>query len=234
MLKLTKQAVGRILSNAPLQMRNYFKETNEFLFWRLQHVRSNGALYNGHMPYFFTDHFGLPVSYYQGKKVMDVGCGPIGTLEWADGVAERVGLDPLANKYLRLGAKNHKMNYVNAGSENIPFADGHFDIVTTFNSLDHVEDIEATIAEVCRVLKPDGDLLLIVEVNHEPTVTEPHYLTPHRLIDSLATHGLEVANEKLYSIREDHDVYASLLEKSPISNPNDEAILSAHFRKATQ
>ena len=188
---------------------------------------------NGHMADLFTKHFGLLPSYYSGKKVLDLGCGPIGSLEWADDAAERVGPDPLANKYLGLGAKKHKMTYVNSRSEDIPFLDGHFDIVKAFNSLDHVEDVEATIAELCRVLKLGGNLLLIVEINHEPTITEPHYLTEGLILNSLAARSVKVVAKRLCAIRNDHDIYASLVENSPLANPGDEAILSAHFRKGT-
>lgn len=231
MLKIVKNAVGKALSVAPPQLRTYFKETNEMLFWRMHKAKKGGELYNGHMAYYFTDHFGLSPDYYAGKKVLDVGCGPVGTLEWADGAAERVGLDPLADKYLTLGAKDHKMRYVNSGSEKMPFADGHFDIVTTFNSLDHVEDVDATIAELCRVVRPGGDLLLIVEINHEPTITEPHFLTEKILVDAITAKGFEVADKNVCAIREDHDVYASLKERPALANPDDEAILSIHFRK---
>jgi ubiquinone/menaquinone biosynthesis C-methylase UbiE len=65
------------------------------------------------------------------------------------------------------------MRYVAARAEAIPFEDGHFDVVTAFNSLDHVEDLELVAAEICRVLAPGGLLLLIVEVGHPPSATEP-------------------------------------------------------------
>src|SRR4029079_10710133 len=101
---------------------------------------------------FYTSHFGLSASDYAGKRILDIGCGPRGSLEWADMTAERVGLDPLADEYLKLGAKNHKMSYVAAPSEKIPFPDGHFDVVCSFNSLDHVDDIPTTINKIIRVV----------------------------------------------------------------------------------
>jgi len=55
---------------------------------------------------------------------LDIGCGPRGSLEWADMTKERYGLDPLANEYLKLGADKHKMKYVASGAEKIPFEDG--------------------------------------------------------------------------------------------------------------
>ena len=105
--------------------------------------------------------------------MLDIGCGPRGSLELADTALERVGLDPLAKEYLKLGDASHMMTYVASRSESIPFADGYFDIVCSFNSFDHVADLKRTIiAEIVRVVKPGGLFLLLSEVNHAPTKTE--------------------------------------------------------------
>ena len=60
--------------------------------------------------------------------------------------AERVGLDPLADEYVQLHERPQQMRYVAGGAEEIPFEDGHFDYVSTFNSLDHTDDVDAAIA----------------------------------------------------------------------------------------
>ncbi len=75
--------------------------------------------------------FGLPLELYDGKRVLDLGCGPRGSLEWAERAAERVGLDPLADEYQRLHSREHAMTYVAAPAEAIPFPDSHFDVVST-------------------------------------------------------------------------------------------------------
>ena len=229
MKQIVKKVVGRVLSAGPQALQTRFKETNEMLYWRLQKFRSGAELYNGHMAYFFTSLFGLDRDYYNGKRILDVGCGPIGTLEWADDALERVGLDPLADKYVKLTAGKHKMRYVKSGCESIPFADGHFDIVTTFNSLDHVENVDAAIVELTRVLRPGGDMLIIVEINHEPTITEPHTLSEDF---GEKFKGLDVVSRGICAIRDDHDVYASLLDPKPPASADDEAILWLHLRKA--
>lgn len=57
--------------------------------------------------------------------------------------------------------------------ERIPFADESFDVISSFNSLDHVDDLPAVVEELIRVLAPGGTLLLLMDVNHEPTDSEP-------------------------------------------------------------
>ena len=159
----------------PLRVREWIKARAEMRYWRRRYGEEN-VLGNQHYEYFYTTLFGLERQNYSGKKVLDVGCGPRGSLEWAVDAKERVGVDPLVDSYRQLGIDLHAMRYVCAPAEAIPFGDGYFDIVTSFNSLDHVQDPEKAAEELVRVLAPGGLLLLIVEVEHEATLTEPHRL----------------------------------------------------------
>ncbi len=147
------------------------KHHEEYAFWRNLH-RTEG-LANGHFEYVFTHVFGLGADWFAGKRMLDIGCGPTGSLEWATMAAERVGLDPLVDNYRSLGIEGHAMQYVNAPSENIPFPTAYFDVVSSFNSLDHVDELEQTVDEIKRVVTAGGTLLIIVEVNHPPTIAEP-------------------------------------------------------------
>ena len=160
----TKQAAVRV---AP----TLWKYANELRYW-LKVKRREGTLSNGHYESFFTELFGLGPADYRGATVLDIGCGPRGSLEWATMAEARYGLDPLAAVYARLSPE-HAMTYVAAPAEKIPFPDDHVDVVSTFNSLDHVDDVEAVLDEIARVLKPGGHLLLITDYGHEPTPCEP-------------------------------------------------------------
>lgn len=152
------------------------KERGELAYWREKKAQE-GQLRNDHYKFLFTDHWGLSEEFYSGKRVLDIGCGPRGSLEWAEGALERVGLDSLVKSYQTLGIDQHKMKYVDSGIESAPFPDCYFDIVTSINSLDHVESVEKAIAEIKRITKPGGAFLLLVEVNHAPTVCEPHTMS---------------------------------------------------------
>lgn len=163
-----------------------WKEFHELSYWkRIKKVE--GSLSNEHYKRFYTTHFGLEDSFYEGKVLLDIGCGPRGSLEWASMASRRMGIDPLANKYLQLGASRHNMEYINSPAEKIPLEDGVCDVVFSFNSLDHVENIEQTLEEVKRVTRSGGLFLVLVEVNHPPTDTEPHELTPMRLLEGLGS-----------------------------------------------
>lgn len=147
------------------------KGDHELAFWR-ERVAQEGVLKGPHYPNIMMAQFGLTPEFFFGKAVLDVGCGPRGSLEWCASPL-RVGLDPLAVRYLELGVGDHAMNYAASGAEAMPFRDGAFDVVTSMNSLDHVDDLDATVHELVRVIKPGGSLLLVTAVGHEPSPTEP-------------------------------------------------------------
>ena len=148
------------------------KEDAELAFWESR-ASQQGVLSNDHFAYFYTTHFGLDPAFYQDKSILDIGCGPRGSLEWATQARERVGLDPLADAYRRLGTDRHAMRYVACGAERIPFPDASFDIVCSLNSLDHVDDLDAVTAEIIRVLAPGGLFLLLTDIHRHPTILEP-------------------------------------------------------------
>ncbi len=117
---------------------------------------AEGELRGDHYGGLFTGLVGVEPNFYAGKDVLDIGCGPRGSLNWAEMARRRVGLDPLAEDYRELGIDSHPMEYVAAAAEEMPFDDASFDVITSFNSLDHVEDLDRTIAEIKRVLRPGG------------------------------------------------------------------------------
>jgi SAM-dependent methyltransferase len=115
-----------------------------------------------------------------------------------------------------------------APSESIPFPNGRFDVVTMFNALDHVEDVDRTIGELKRVCAPGGTVLLIVEINHPPTVTEPHLLDMS-IMDKFD--GFSVAHIEVFGIRDDHDVYGSLTDRHPFQGSDKPGILCLRLTK---
>jgi SAM-dependent methyltransferase len=181
---LSPQVRGSLISmvNAVPLLGRALKHSRELDFWKSR-KKEEGQLDNTKYEYFYTTHFGIDREFYRGKRILDIGCGPRGSLEWADKAAERVGLDPLVPAYRKLGIDRHKMKYCAARSERIPFPGAYFDVVASVNSLDHVDDVHETIQEIARVTKPHGIFLVIVEVNHRVRACEPHNL-PLDIINS--------------------------------------------------
>lgn len=207
------------------------KEREEIDYWKSR-LAAEGKLSNERYLQSYTSTFDIEPSFYVGKRILDIGCGPRGSLEWADMAAQRVGLDTLVPKYLKMGADRHKMNYVAAPSDAIPFPAQHFDVVCAFNSLDHVAHLEKTIAEIKRVVRPGGLFLLIVEVNHRPTASEPIDLPWS--ISGAFMDAFNLLMEKRYEIGKNHDIYGqiSINDRYNDANPANRAgILVAKFEK---
>jgi SAM-dependent methyltransferase len=180
---------------------------HELAYWRYRKSQE-GTLRHDHYEWAFTTYFGLERAAYAGRRVLDVGCGPRGSLEWATMAAERVGVDPLADAYRALGTDRHQMRYVSAPAESLPFPDGAFDVVSSFNALDHVGDSRRVAAEIARVTRPGGLGLILVEVNHQPTPTEPQTL-PWTLAEWFQP-AFTVEWTRAYEIGPKHDLYGQL------------------------
>jgi len=204
------------------------KEFYEWLFWKIQKIKEK-KLTNHHYEEFFTTYFGFTPQDYSGKKIMDVGCGPRGSLEWADMVAERVGLDTLADKYVKLEGKHHKMKYVQAGTESIPFDAEYFDVVSSFNSLDHVDNLDNSIEEIMRVVKPGGYFLLISDIHSYPTICEPSAFN-WDIVDKFKGR-MEMISESHY---EGNLMYKSIRKGTKFDHSNKDdryGIITAKFKK---
>jgi SAM-dependent methyltransferase len=210
MLAIVKRAARwGYVSMFPHALKRHY----ELKYWKRRYEDEDGHLSNSHYEPLYTVVYGLQRKDYSAKRVLDIGCGPRGSLEWADMTAQRVGLDPLVPDYLKLGAIKHKMEYVASGSENIPFPDGHFDIVVCLNALDHVDDLHATIREIKRVTKRGGFFLLSVEIEHPATLTEP--LTINEIALKNLNPEFKVVCDFKVGTPRDHDLHRAVIARSP-------------------
>jgi ubiquinone/menaquinone biosynthesis C-methylase UbiE len=60
-----------------------------------------------------------------------------------------------------LGKKGSKVSFVRASADKLDFADGFFDAVISVMVMHHLEDARAVLAELCRVLRRGGRLLIV-------------------------------------------------------------------------
>lgn len=89
--------------------------------------------------------------------VLDVGCGD-GQISRA--LASRgaavTGIDPTERNLVVARERAGGPVYVKAGADDLPFDDASFDAVVACLVFEHIDDVDAAIAEVARVLRPGG------------------------------------------------------------------------------
>ncbi|GEM_PF-690179 len=99
----------------------------------------------------------LPPPPRPGAALLDVGCGG-GLLAPHQPGYRHVGVD-LVGSALRVAARAGVAG-VHADSARLPFPDGAFAAVAAGEVLEHVDDLDGTVAEVCRVLAPGGTVVI--------------------------------------------------------------------------
>src|SRR5687767_10314946 len=62
---------------------NIWQDYRTIWRWKEKEAQESGRLLNTHYEPFYTTVFGLTHADYAGKAVLDIGCGPRGSLEWA-------------------------------------------------------------------------------------------------------------------------------------------------------
>ncbi|MFC7396733.1 class I SAM-dependent methyltransferase [Chelatococcus sp. GCM10030263] len=96
------------------------------------------------------------------KTALDVGCGEgrFCRMLRARGIAT-TGIDPTAALLNAAHRRDPDGDYRLGRAEALPFADASFDLVVSYLTLIDIDGVEAAIAEMARVLRPGGDLLIV-------------------------------------------------------------------------
>lgn len=117
----------------------------------------------------------------RGSRILDLGSGMGGTSV----ALALAGAHPLAFEYnraycdiirLRAGRYALGLPVLNGAGERLPFADASFDLAIAWDVVEHVQDPAQLLAELARVIKPGGRVLLTV-INRF-AYRDPHYHLP--------------------------------------------------------
>lgn len=114
-----------------------------------------------------------------GEKIVDLGCGNGYYLYLLDNVPIKnlsvVGIDSDANALQAVNGyvHNRNINLIKTDLERIPYPDNNFDKAIMSEVIEHVENPDKVLAEIRRVLKPDGTLLLTT-----PNINYPFFWDP--------------------------------------------------------
>ena len=109
------------------------------------------------------------------RAVLDAGCGVgYGTAHLAEVAATVVGVDrdEGAIAYARERYSRPNVEFRVGDLLDLGLADASFDVVCSFETIEHLEDVEAFLAEVVRVLRPEG-VFLVSTPRVEETIRSP-------------------------------------------------------------
>ena len=140
------------------------------------------------------------------RVILDVASGTAGVALQLErrGGAKVVGVD-LTEAMLREGrrrvaaaGKSNRIGLVAGRAEQLPFPDAHFDALTFTYLLRYVQDPQATLTELARVLKPGGTIASLEFAAPEGPVWGPAWWAYTRLL--LPAGGLALGGPEWYRV----------------------------------
>ncbi|MDE2156059.1 MAG: class I SAM-dependent methyltransferase [Xanthomonadaceae bacterium] len=129
----------------------------------VEHYKSSIEDYVIYLMHIATYRFAEP--FVQDKRVLDYGCGSgYGSARMAETAASvdavDVAGDAIAHARERFPRENLRFRRIDPASP-LPYADGSFDTVLSFQVFEHVADTGHYLGEIRRVLAPGGTLILV-------------------------------------------------------------------------
>lgn len=142
------------------------------------------------------------------KKVLDIACGEgYGSNLLAMNAASVTGVD-IDEKTIAAAEKKYKSSnllFRSGNASNIPCKDQSFDLVVSFETIEHIDRHEEMMQEIKRVLKPGG-LLVISTPDKKNYFDSNEYQNPY--------HIKELYKEEFEELVAKHFVYSKLYQQN--------------------
>jgi len=108
------------------------------------------------------DRYTFALGYVKGKRVLDAACGTGYGARILAQVADHVtGIDnsPTAINHARKWYPVIALDFIEGDVSSLPFPDSSFDVVVSFETVEHIKEYQIFIRECRRVLTPNGILI---------------------------------------------------------------------------
>ncbi|RKY95579.1 MAG: hypothetical protein DRQ13_06920 [Ignavibacteriae bacterium] len=154
-------------------------------------------------------------------NALDIGCGlgfPLIEVAQRLGASSKVyGIDPWKAAIDRINLKIKTYDIKNVEviegvAEELPFENNFFDLIVSNNGINNVEDIKLSLAECCRVSKPNAQLT--ITMNLEDSMIEFYDVFESTLIKNGLKDEVKKMNEQIYSKRKPLTEIKALLSNS--------------------
>lgn len=123
---------------------------------------------------------------------LDLGCGDNATVrEFGNLAKQAVGVDIIRHEQLA-------GPFVLADIRHLPFADASIDLITLRFVAEHFADRQSYFAELHRVLKPGGRIILLTTNIASPFIFLPRLILPYPLKHAIITKIFKVADEDIF------------------------------------
>ncbi len=179
------------------------KYTTAFNFWKHKYQINNGKFNNSHYKKIMlamaqeTDD-----KFLQNRIIVDFGCGPRGSLVWANSAKLRIGVDVLVDRFANAFKEeiiSHNMLYIKSTEQCIPIPNNYVDVIFSLNAIDHVDSFSEMSEEIMRILKVGGILYCSFNLGEPKSVTEPQVLSESiikkHLLNKLKIHEYRITNK---------------------------------------
>ncbi len=116
------------------------------------------------------------------KVLLEYGCGRgSGSMQWLKQGARVTGIDisseGIKQAIKRIEKTKYQADYYVMDAENTSFDDGSFDIIVGTGILHHL-NLTQCYQELSRILKPDGHIVFVEPLGHNPFINLYRWLTP--------------------------------------------------------
>jgi len=135
------------------------------------------------------------------KTVLDVASGSgYGTFLLSKYAKKIYGIDNSSDaiKYSKNNYKNKNLEYELGDAEKMPYKDGSFDVVISFETIEHLKNPEEYLKEVKRVLKKDGIFVVSTPNDDEFTEGNEFHIHEYKLDELINLISKYFSNTKNY------------------------------------
>ena len=139
----------------------------------------------------------------ENLRLLDVGCGTGSNLAAFSGFALAAGID-MSVEALGFCRQRGIERVALSEVERLPFPDGAFDVITAMDMLEHTDDDLAALAELRRVLKPGGLLLVTVPAygflwsEHDEALKHRRRYTAHELRNKMTVTDFRIERSSYF------------------------------------